>query len=169
MTQLLLASTNPGKVHELRELLGDLEVEVITPQQAGLSLDIEENGATYAQNAAIKAQSYARLARLLTLGDDSGLEVDALGGLPGIRSARFSQKPKATDADRRLYLLQRGVSSENAYQALLKLAEQPGLEPDLLRAAQHLTLRVGEDFNLPIEADLIADARMLCERLAREN
>ncbi len=107
MTQLLLASTNPGKVHELRELLGDLEVEVITPQQAGLSLDIEENGATYAQNAAIKAQSYARLARLLTLGDDSGLEVDALGGLPGIRSARFSQKPKATDADRRLYLLQR--------------------------------------------------------------
>ena len=107
MTQLLLASTNPGKVREILDLLGDLAVEVITPQHIGLSLDIEEDGATYAENAAIKAQSYARLAHMLTLGDDSGLEVDALGGLPGLRSARFSQKPKATDADRRAYLLQR--------------------------------------------------------------
>ncbi len=107
MTQLLLASTNPGKLHELRDLLSDLDVEVITPQHIGLSLEIAEDGATYADNAAIKARSYARLAGTLTLGDDSGLEVDALGGLPGIRSARYSPKPKATDADRRLTLLQR--------------------------------------------------------------
>ncbi len=107
MTQLLLASSNPGKVREILDLLGDLPVEVVTPQQIGLSLDIPESGITYAENAALKAQSYARRAAMLTLGDDSGLEVDALGGLPGIRSARFSPQPGATDADRRRYLLQR--------------------------------------------------------------
>jgi len=107
MTRLLLASTNPGKVREILDLLGDLPIEVVTPQQIGLELSILENGATYAENAAIKAQTYAPLAGMLTLGDDSGLEVDALGGLPGIRSARFSPLPGATDADRRQYLLQR--------------------------------------------------------------
>jgi XTP/dITP diphosphohydrolase len=107
MTQLLLASTNPGKVREILDLLGDLPIDVVTPDQIGLKLTIQENGATYAENAALKAQSYAPLAGMLTLGDDSGLEVDALGGLPGIRSARFSPKPGATDADRRQYLLQR--------------------------------------------------------------
>ena len=107
MTRLLLASTNPGKVREILDLLGDLPIEVVTPQQIGLELSILENGATYAENAAIKAQTYAPLAGVLTLGDDSGLEVDALGGLPGIRSARFSPLPGATDADRRQYLLQR--------------------------------------------------------------
>jgi XTP/dITP diphosphohydrolase len=107
MTHLLVASTNPGKVREILDLLGDLPIEVITPQQAGLALDIEENGATYAENAALKAHTYASLAGMLALGDDSGLEVDALGGLPGIRSRRFSPRPGATDADRRVYLLQR--------------------------------------------------------------
>ena len=107
MTRLLLASTNPGKVREILDPLGDLPIEVVTPQQIGLELSILENGATYAENAAIKAQTYAPLAGMLTLGDDSGLEVDALGGLPGIRSARFSPLPGATDADRRQYLLQR--------------------------------------------------------------
>ena len=107
MTRLLLASTNPGKVREILDLLGDLPIEVVTPQQIGLELSILENGATYAENAAIKAQTYAPLAGMLTLGDDSGLEVDALGGLPGIRSARFSPLPGATDADRRQCLLQR--------------------------------------------------------------
>lgn len=107
MIQLLLASTNPGKVREMLDLLGDLPIEVVTPQQIGLELSILENGATYAENAALKAQTYAPLAGMLTLADDSGLEVDALGGLPGIRSARFSPLPGATDADRRHYLLQR--------------------------------------------------------------
>lgn len=107
MAQLLLASNNPGKVHEMLALLNDLDTEVVTPQQIGLNMEVAENGATYAENAAIKARSYAYAARMLALGDDSGLEVDALGGLPGIHSKRFSQKPGATDADRRLYLLQR--------------------------------------------------------------
>jgi len=104
---MLLASNNPGKVLEMRELLADLPLELLTPDQLNLQVDVEENGTTYAENAVIKALAYARASRLLTLGDDSGLEVDLLGGLPGVRSARFSIKPGATDADRRAYLLQR--------------------------------------------------------------
>lgn len=107
MTKVLIATTNPGKIRELRTLLEDLPVDLVTPLDLGLSLDVEENGESYAENAGIKALAYGRSSGLLTLADDSGLEVDALGGLPGIRSARFSTKPGATDADRRAYLLQR--------------------------------------------------------------
>jgi XTP/dITP diphosphohydrolase len=106
LPKLLLASNNPGKLGEIRALLGDLPLELITPTQLGLQLVVEENGQTYAENAALKAKSFARVTGLLTLADDSGLEVQALGGLPGIHSARFSSKPGATDADRRRYLLE---------------------------------------------------------------
>lgn len=104
---MLLASSNPGKVLEMRQLLADLPIELLTPDQLNLKVAVEENGTTYAENAVIKALAYARASRLITLADDSGLEVDLLDGLPGIRSARFSTKPGATDADRRAVLLQR--------------------------------------------------------------
>jgi len=106
MTVLLLASSNPGKLHEMRTLLEGLPVEMRTPSQVGLDLVVDEPGSTYAENAARKARAYARASGLLTLADDSGLEVDALGGLPGIRSARFAPQAGATDADRRAYLLE---------------------------------------------------------------
>jgi XTP/dITP diphosphohydrolase len=67
---------------------------------------VVENGKTYLENAALKAQAYVRVSGLLTLADDSGLEVAALGGQPGLRSARYAPWPNATDADRRRYLLQ---------------------------------------------------------------
>jgi len=107
LAQLLLASANPGKLEEMRALLEDLPIELVTPAQLGIHIEIEESGNTYAHNAAIKAQTYAQLAGLLSLGDDSGLEVEALGGLPGIHSKRFSTKPGATDADRRATLLEK--------------------------------------------------------------
>ena len=107
MTRLLIATTNPGKIRELQTLLEGLPVDLVTPIDLGLSLEVEESGDSYAENASLKAVTYARSSGLVTLADDSGLEVDALGGLPGIRSARFSTKPGATDADRRAYLLQR--------------------------------------------------------------
>ena len=107
MAQLLLASANPGKLEEMRALLEDLPIELVTPAQLGIHIEIEESGNTYAHNAAIKAQTYAQLAGLLSLGDDSGLEVEALGGLPGIHSKRFSTKPGTTDADRRATLLEK--------------------------------------------------------------
>ncbi len=106
MCQLLLASSNPGKLLEMHALLSDLPIELITPSQIGIHLEIKESGSTYAQNAAIKTQAYAKRSGLLTLGDDSGLEVDVINGLPGIRSARFSPKHGASDADRRGYLLE---------------------------------------------------------------
>lgn len=107
MLKLLLATNNLGKLVEIQALLGDLPLELISPAQAGIVLDVVEDGDTYADNAARKAQAFAAASNLLTLGDDSGLEVDALDGAPGIFSARFSAQPGATDADRRAFLLSR--------------------------------------------------------------
>lgn len=107
MRKLLLATNNQGKVKEIQALLTDLNVDLVIPQQIGLDLVVEEDGKTYAENAERKARAYTRISRMLTLADDSGLEVAALDGLPGIRSARFAPVPDATDADRRAYLLSR--------------------------------------------------------------
>lgn len=107
MRKLLIASGNPGKLVEIRALLGGINLELVTPQELGLEQDVHESGDSYAENAAKKATTFSNLTGLVTLADDSGLEVDALGGLPGIRSARFSPLPGATDADRRAYLLER--------------------------------------------------------------
>lgn len=106
MLKILVATANRGKLHEIQALLADLPFTLLIPRDLGLDLEVAETGDTYAVNAALKATAFARHAGLLTLADDSGLEVDALGGLPGVRSARFSPLPHATDADRRRYLLQ---------------------------------------------------------------
>lgn len=107
MAKLLLASNNQGKLREFHALLSGLNVTLLTPSQLELDVTVEETGNSYAENAGIKALAYSQASGLHTLADDSGLEVDVLGGLPGIRSARFSPIPNATDADRRAYLLDR--------------------------------------------------------------
>ena len=106
MKKLLLGSNNVGKLREMQELLEGVEVALVTPASIGLRLEVKEDGTTYAENAARKALAFARQSGLLTLADDSGLEVEALEGAPGLRSARFAPQPGATDADRRAYLLQ---------------------------------------------------------------
>ncbi len=106
MSRILLATSNPGKVREILAILDGTGIEVLTPQDLGVDLDVNEDGQTYAENAAKKGRAFAHVTGLLTLADDSGLEVDALGGLPGLHSARFAPQPGATDADRRIYLLQ---------------------------------------------------------------
>jgi XTP/dITP diphosphohydrolase len=106
VSKLLIATHNQGKLKEIRALLSGLELELVTPAQLMLRLTVDEHGDTYAQNAALKSQAFARLSGLLTMADDSGLEVDALGGAPGLHSARFSPCPGATDADRRALLLE---------------------------------------------------------------
>ncbi len=106
MSKLLLATSNPGKVREMQALLNDLDVELILPADIGLDLHVAEDGQSYAENAALKALAFARASGLVALGDDSGLEVDALGGKPGLHSHRFASWPNASDADRRAYLLQ---------------------------------------------------------------
>jgi XTP/dITP diphosphohydrolase len=105
MQALLLASQNPGKILELQELLAPLEASLVTPAELDLRLEVVEDGVTYAQNAARKAVGFQRAAGMVVLADDSGLEVEALAGAPGLHSARFDPRPGATDADRRLRLL----------------------------------------------------------------
>ena len=105
MQQLLIATGNRGKLVEIQSLLNGLEIELVIPEMLGIELKVDETGSTYEENAALKADAFAKVSGLVTLGDDSGLEVDILGGQPGLRSARFSPLPGATDADRRTYLL----------------------------------------------------------------
>jgi XTP/dITP diphosphohydrolase len=106
MNKLLIATNNKGKVKELEDLLKDTGLQFVTPAEIDLSLEVEEDGATYAENASKKALAFARASGLVSLADDSGLEVDALDGAPGLHSARYSPKPGAQDADRRALLLQ---------------------------------------------------------------
>jgi len=87
--QLLIATNNPGKVAEFRRLLAGCGWELVTPAQLDLKLPEDEPGETYEENAKIKALNGARASGLVALADDSGLEIDALDGGPGVRSARF--------------------------------------------------------------------------------
>jgi len=106
MKKLLIATNNKGKVIELQDLLKGTGIELVTPADINLTLEVEEDGTTYAENAAKKAMAFAKASGLVSLADDSGLEVDALGGAPGLYSARYSPKPGADDADRRAYMLE---------------------------------------------------------------
>lgn len=102
--RLLVATHNPGKLREYRRLLAGLPPALVSPADLGLDLDVAETGATFASNAALKAHAFARASGLPALADDSGIEVDALGGFPGVRSARWAP---GTDADRVAALLER--------------------------------------------------------------
>jgi XTP/dITP diphosphohydrolase len=106
MNKLLIATNNKGKVKELGDLLKDTGIDLLTPAQINLKLDVLEDGHTYAENATKKAIAFAKASGLISLADDSGLEVAALDGAPGLYSARYSPKPNASDRDRRTYLLQ---------------------------------------------------------------
>ncbi len=104
MNKLLIATNNRGKTEEMRALLAGLPMELVTPSDIGIELHVTEDGQTYAENAQKKAVAFAQACSLISLADDSGLEVDALGGAPGLYSARYLPAA-ATDADRRAYLL----------------------------------------------------------------
>ncbi len=128
--RLLIATLNRGKQAEFRQLLHGLDAELVFPDDLGLRLEVRETGQTYAENAALKAQAWAQASGLLTLADDSGLEVDALGGAPGIYSARYAPQPQATDADRRRYLLRNLAPHPRPWQArfrcVIAIAEPHG-------------------------------------------
>ena len=113
-SKLLLGTNNQAKVREYRSLLTDLDYELVTMAEQGISVMVEEVGESLEENARLKAKAIAAKGRLLTLADDSGLEVDALGGEPGRLSARYAGE-NATDKELIAYLLQRldGVPREN--------------------------------------------------------
>ncbi|HET9919443.1 MAG TPA: RdgB/HAM1 family non-canonical purine NTP pyrophosphatase [Ktedonobacteraceae bacterium] len=90
MRELLLATTNLHKLEEYRAIFADIPFQLVSLRDLRLEMDVEETGSTFAENAELKALAYARISGLLSLADDSGLEIDALGGAPGIYSARFA-------------------------------------------------------------------------------
>jgi XTP/dITP diphosphohydrolase len=96
---LVVATRNTGKLREFRELLQPLQCEILSLRDVGIEDEVEEHGSTFAENAGIKALGYSRLTALPVLADDSGLEVAALGGRPGIHSARYAGEG-ASDSDR---------------------------------------------------------------------
>ena len=106
MPKLLLATSNPGKIREYHFLLDGLGYQMTTLAEEGITRVVTESGNNYEENARLKAITYAKLSQLTTLADDSGLEVDALNGEPGIQSARFAGET-ATDAEKVSLLLAR--------------------------------------------------------------
>jgi XTP/dITP diphosphohydrolase len=103
--RLLIATTNRGKQREFRRLLASLPADLVTPNELGVDLEVKEPFDTYAENAAVKAAAYGRASGILTLADDSGIEIAALGWGPGVRSARWgtgtaSQAAQVVDAIR---------------------------------------------------------------------
>ena len=127
MAKLLLATTNRGKIREYRSLLKDLVLELVTPDELSIKIEVREDFPSYEENARMKANAYASVSHLPTLADDSGLEVDALGGEPGILSARAADSDEA----RIKYLLSRlkGVPREKRtahFKCVIALAELTG-------------------------------------------
>jgi XTP/dITP diphosphohydrolase len=104
MPTLVIATTNQNKLREYAGIFAGLPIELRSLRDLGIDDDVEETGATFAENAQLKAEFYVARSGLLTLADDSGLEVHALGGAPGVFSHRYAG-PDASDADRNALLL----------------------------------------------------------------
>ena len=94
---MIFATGNEGKLKEIRDILGDIGEEIISMKEAGIDIDIEENGTTFEENAIIKAKAIMERTGQLVLADDSGLEVDALNKEPGIYSARYLGRDTSYD------------------------------------------------------------------------
>ncbi len=130
MTRLLLATTNVGKQRELRRLLARVAADIVTPDEIGLSLEVDEPHDTYAENAVAKADAYARASGLLSMADDSGIEVAALDWGPGVRSARWGQ---GRNADRLLEALADATDRRARMVCVLALA-RPGTPESLVES-----------------------------------
>ena len=130
MPKLLIATNNAGKIAEFRELLDGCGWELATPGDLGLKLAVPEDGRSYEENARKKALQYARASGLVSLADDSGLEVDALGGRPGIFSARYAGADR-TDEERVQKLLEELANVPDAkrtarFRAVIAIADPSG-------------------------------------------
>lgn len=95
--KIIMATGNANKVREMREVLSGTDIEIVSMKEAGIFADIDENGTTFAQNAAIKAQTIRDIAHEIVFADDSGLVIDYLGGKPGVHSARFMGEDTSYD------------------------------------------------------------------------
>src|SRR3954453_21138831 len=137
MRRLVVATRSPHKLRELRELLALRNAELVSLDDVGVVGEPDEVGETFEATARLKARFYARASQLPTLADDSGLEVDALGGRPGVRTRRYAG-PDATDAENNAKLLHelRGLPPERRgarYVCVLLLAVRDPSQPGGLR------------------------------------
>ncbi len=116
MMKIILASNNKGKLREMRELLAELGIEVLSQREAGFDIEVEETGTTFEENSYLKASAITALSGLPAVADDSGLMVDHLGGEPGVYSARYTGNHEDSDIDRYMYLLKKmeGVTDRRA-------------------------------------------------------
>ncbi len=110
--RFVLASRNASKLREMRQILGELGIRVLSQQEAGVDVDPEETGTTFEENARIKALAVMEASGLPALADDSGLMVDALGGAPGVYSARYGGGHDRPDAERNAFLLKNMEQAE---------------------------------------------------------
>jgi XTP/dITP diphosphohydrolase len=104
MERLVVATKNKGKIKEIKKVLSDMPFDVVSMNEAGINIDVDEDGTTFEENALKKAVEICKVSKNIVMADDSGLEVDFLNGAPGIYSARFGG-PEATDEDRNIKLL----------------------------------------------------------------
>ncbi len=145
-TRLLVATHNRGKMREYAALLADLPIEVTWLDAEGIDEEVDETGVTFAENAVLKARAYAAMSGLLTWADDSGLEVDALDGRPGVYSARYGGP---------------GLSDDARYRALL--AELAGV-PDAERTARfHCVVAIAQPGGEVVTADGVVEGTILHE------
>lgn len=130
MQALLLATTNRHKLEEYRAIFSDLPFTLLSLYDVHLDIHVEETGTTFAENAALKARAYAQASGMLALADDSGLEIDALGGAPGVYSARFAGAETSYEERFRLILERlRGLSMEQRtarFRCAIAIAEPAG-------------------------------------------
>lgn len=136
-TKLLVATHNQGKVAEFAEMLADLDIEWFSLDEIGVEQDVAETGSTFRENAVLKAQSYAQMTGLLTLADDSGLQVDALNGEPGIYTARYGGA---------------GLTHEGRYQLLLQNMQNVAWEARTARFRAVIALAAPDGTLLGTEA-----------------
>ena len=137
MQRIVLATTNPGKLREIRQALGDLPIDVLGPETFGEIDEPAEDGSTFAANAAIKACYYARATHTWCLADDSGLVVDALDGAPGVLSARYAAQKVPASAGRG------EIDAANNAKLLEDLADIPD-QQRTARFVCHLALSDGQ-------------------------
>lgn len=169
---LLLATNNKDKITELQDLLNDTGLQLLTPADINLELDVIEDGLTYAENASKKAIAFAKASNLISLADDSGLEVDALNGEPGLYSARYGSIDgnKLTYAERRNLLIHNLQEFPHPWTARFKatiaiavpahvtLSETKGLSPheETLRSLRDLRVTYVEGL---CEGEIIPEER----------
>lgn len=104
--KIIFASNNKGKIRELKDILSELDIEVISQKEAGFDIEADETGSTFAENSAIKAKAIYNISKLPVIADDSGLCVDALDGAPGVYSHRFAGED-ASDSEKCKYILEK--------------------------------------------------------------